>query len=300
VPDEFGNVISTLSIIDVPPPSTLPGDGEGEDGDSLAADPGCGFGSAIGTGAPAVAVASIPTLPRGIVVQTRQPSGLIVIDDVWSNVQRVVAFDDGTTQDTGFDLFHRDSGAGIACASCHPEGAEDGNVWRFSDTGERRTQSLQADLGATAPFHWDGTLAGVDSIMSRVFVDRMGGVHQSPGRLAALRDWLFSQEAPAPMRGAEDPAVERGKLLFESTGCTDCHSGEHLTNNRTANVGTGAALQVPSLVGIGYRAPFMHTGCAKTLADRFNPSCGGGESHGRVRGLVGEDLTDMVAYLESL
>jgi hypothetical protein len=57
---------------------------------------------------------------------------------------------------------------------------------------------------------------------------------------------------------------------------------------------------VPSLVGIGYRAPFMHTGCAKTLAERFDPACGGGESHGRVRSLVGEDLTDMVAYLESL
>jgi mono/diheme cytochrome c family protein len=294
-----GGRVSTLSVIDVPPPSELPGEGQGEDGDDVAADPGCGFNGTVQTDGPAVAVASIPTLARGIVVQTRQPSALVIMDDLWSG-QRVVSFDDEGMKDTGFALFHRDSGAGIACASCHPEGAEDGNVWRFSDTGARRTQSLQADLGATAPFHWDGTLGSVDSIMSRVFVDRMGGVHQSPARLAALRDWLFSQQAPAPMRSAEDPAVERGRLLFDSTGCGDCHTGEHLTNNRTANVGTGEALQVPSLVGVGYRAPFMHDGCANTLADRFNPSCGGGESHGRVRGLAGEDLTDMVAYLESL
>jgi hypothetical protein len=291
---------STLSVINVPSPSTAPGEGQGEDGAAVATDPGCTISQAAGVGAPAVAVAAIPTLPRGVVVQTRQPSGLVILDDIVSASPRTILFDDGATLDTGFELFHRDSGGGIACASCHPEGAEDGTVWRFSDTGERRTQSLEANLRGTAPFHWDGKLASIGSIMSQVFVERMGGVHQSPARLGALRDWLFALAPPAPMRAAGEPAVERGRVLFESTGCTDCHSGEHLTNNRIANVGTGEALQVPSLVGIGYRAPFMHTGCAKTLADRFDPACGGGESHGRVRALVGEDLTDMVAYLESL
>jgi hypothetical protein len=302
--DAVGNVtapgfgaMSSLSVIDVPPPPAQPG--EGED-DVVASDPGCTFAQSLSLDVPAVAVGAIPTLPRGIVVQTRQPSTLVIIDDISNNQPRTVSFDDGTTLDTGYELFHRDSGGGIACASCHPEGAEDGTVWRFSDTGARRTQSLEADLRATAPFHWDGKLASVGSIMSQVFVDRMGGIHQSPGRLAALRDWLFALAPPAPMRDAADPAVERGRALFESTGCTDCHNGEHFTNNRMANVGTGEALQVPSLVGIGYRAPFMHTGCAKTLADRFDPSCGGGESHGRIRALASEDLSDMVAYLESL
>lgn len=288
--------MSSLSVIDLPPAPAEPGETE----DTVAGDPGCMFAQSLSLDVPAVAIAAIPTTPRGIVVQTRQPSSIVIIDDISNNQPRTLAFDDGTTLDTGYDLFHRDSGGGIACASCHPEGAEDGTVWRFSGFGERRTQSLQADLRATAPFHWDGTLPSVGSIMSEVFVQRMGGIHQSDARLAALRDWLFALQAPAPMRSSEDPAVLRGRMLFESTGCTDCHNGEHLTNNRTANVGTGAALQVPSLVGIGYRAPFMHTGCAETLADRFDPSCGGGESHGRVRSLVGEDVADMVAYLESL
>jgi hypothetical protein len=289
---------SSLSVIDVPPPPTAPG--EGEENDTVAADPGCIFAQSLSLEAPAVAIGAIPTLARGIVVQTRQPSTLVIIDDISNNLPRIVSFDDGTTLDTGYELFHRDSGGGIACASCHPEGAEDGTVWRFSDTGERRTQSLEADLRATAPFHWDGKLASVGSIMSQVFVERMGGIHQSPERLGALRDWLFLLAPPAPMRAAGDPAVERGRELFESTGCTDCHNGEHFTNNRMANVGTGEALQVPSLVGIGYRAPFMHTGCAKTLADRFDPSCGGGESHGRIRDLPAEAVNDLVAYLESI
>jgi hypothetical protein len=293
----FGG-LSSLSVIDVPPPSNLPGEGEGDD--TVAPEPGCTFAQSLSLDVPAVAVAAIPTLTRGIVVQTRQPSSLVIIDDISNSGPRIVSFDDGATLDTGYELFHRDSGGGIACASCHPEGAEDGTVWRFSDTGARRTQSLEANLRATAPFHWDGKLASVGSIMSQVFVERMGGVFQSPARLRALQNWLFSLAPPSPMRSPADPAVERGRVLFSATGCTDCHNGEHFTNNRTANVGTGEALQVPSLVGIGYRAPFMHTGCAETLADRFDPSCGGGESHGRVRSLVGDDLTDMVAYLVSL
>jgi hypothetical protein len=293
--------VSTLSVISVPPPSTAQGEGQGEDGVGVTSDPGCTTSQvAPNMEAPVVAIAAIPTLPRGIVVQTRQPSGIVIMDDIHAGSARTLHFDDGTTLDTGFELFHRDSGGGIACASCHPEGAEDGTVWRFSDTGERRTQSLEANLRGTAPFHWDGKLGSIGSIMSQVFVGRMGGVHQSPARLRALEDWLFALTPPAPMRAAGDPAVEQGRMLFESTGCTECHNGEHLTNNRAANVGTGEALQVPSLIGIGYRAPFMHTGCAKTLSDRFDPACGGGESHGRVRTLAGEDLTAMVAYLESL
>jgi cytochrome c peroxidase len=36
----------------------------------------------------------------------------------------------------------------------------------------------------------------------------------------------------------------------------------------TVDVGTGSALQVPSLHGLALRAPYMHDGCAETLLDR--------------------------------
>src|SRR5690606_25550813 len=198
-------------------------------------------------------------------------------------------------------LVHRDSGAGIACASCHPEGGEDGHVWQFSGIGPRRTQPLNAAIEHTAPYHWDGDLEGLGAIMSAVFVGRMGGVHQSAERLASLESWLFALPAPAPVRPADDAAVQRGKALFESaeTGCATCHSGKWLTNNQSVAVGTGKALQVPSLVGIAHRAPFLHDGCARTLADRFDPDCGG-DAHGDTSALSPEQLGDLVAYLESL
>src|SRR5262249_15270731 len=92
--------------------------------------------------------------------------------------------------DTGHELFHRDSGAGIACAECHAEGGEDGRVWKFKPIGPRRTQSLHVGIAGTEPFHWDGDMSDLGVIMEEVFVKRMGGAHQSTDRVTALRSWL--------------------------------------------------------------------------------------------------------------
>jgi cytochrome c peroxidase len=67
----------------------------------------------------------------------------------------------------------------------------------------------------------------------------------------------------------------------------------------TVDVGTGGKFQVPSLVGVSQRAPFMHDGCAATLRDRFGP-CGGGDKHGFTSQLTSAQITDLVAYLETL
>src|SRR5207245_2297900 len=107
-------------------------------------------------------------------------------------------------------------------------------------------------------------------------------------------------KAPAPLRAADDPSALRGKALFEgAAGCTQCHSGPKLTNNLTVDVGTGKAFQVPSLVGVGHRGPWLHDGCAKTLQERFDPACGG-SNHGQTAKLGAPQIDDLVAYLESL
>ena len=247
---------------------------------------------------PMVAVAFTPSTDPLLVAQSREPAELYV----WSQSTgdfKTIRLDESSRRDTGHDLFHRDTGAGIACASCHPEGAEDGHTWEFSEFGRRRTQPLNVGLAGTAPFHWDGTLSGIDTLMEEVLVGRMGGAHQSEPRMNALQDWLFSIEAPEPMVAEDDPAAVRGRQVFVDAGCETCHSGAALTNNATVDVGTGGLFQVPSLVGVGYRAPFIHTGCADTLAERFDPSCGGA-AHGAVSGLSDAQIADMVAYLETL
>jgi cytochrome c peroxidase len=131
----------------------------------------------------------------------------------------------------------------------------------------------------------------------------MGGIRQPAARLDTLSEWLFGMKRPPAIRDAADEAAQRGKTLFESasTGCTSCHSGEKLTNNQNAVVDskTRAKLQVPSLVAVGYRSPFMHNGCAATLAARFDPACGG-DAHGNTASLNSDEINDLVAYLETL
>jgi hypothetical protein len=57
---------------------------------------------------------------------------------------------------------------------------------------------------------------------------------------------------------------------------------------------------VPSLIGVHARAPYMHDGCAATLRDRFeHPFCGG-PRHGDLSKLKPDDITALIAYLESL
>ena len=55
---------------------------------------------------------------------------------------------------------------------------------------------------------------------------------------------------------------------------------------------------MPSLVGLDARAPFMHDGCATTLADRFE-LCGG-SAHGQTAHLNPAQKDDLIQYLRSL
>jgi hypothetical protein len=266
---------------------------------------GCQFGSGVPLPGQPTAVAFKPD--GVLLVQSREPAMLLVVRDPWDFGQAPAQVDlrGESMRDSGHDLFHRDTGAGIACASCHGEGGDDGHTWLFRGLGARRTQSVNVGLAGTEPFHWDGDMHDLGTLMEEVFVGRMGGVHQSDERLGALQDWLFAQKPLTPIVDAADPAAERGKALFESaaTGCTGCHAGESLTNNESYDVGTGERagqrLQVPSLRGVGYRAPFIHNGCAETLRDRFDPSCGGAK-HGNTAHLAEAEIDDLVAYLRSL
>jgi len=238
-----------------------------------------------------------------IVVQSRAPNALSILELKGAPPvleQRVRIPMGPSSEDLGHDFFHLSASAQVACASCHPGGADDGHAWSFANLGVRRSQSPNVGLDGTAPFHWDGSMPQVEDLVAEVFAHRMGGFQMSQSQVDTLRAWLFALRPPAAIRLADDAAAQRGRTLFVSdAGCADCHGGPHLTNNESRNVGTNGIFQVPSLVGVGYRLPVMHDGCARTLRDRFDPVCGG-LTHGNVSGLSEAQLGDLVAYMETL
>jgi len=208
-------------------------------------------------------------------------------------------------RDTGHAIFHTDSGGGIACASCHPEGGDDGRVWKFRNKQGvlevRRTQNLRGGVMNTAPFHWNGDLKNMGALMSEVFVERMQGPALGPDYVATLSKWIDTIPALPKLPANDGDSVARGKALYTATGCARCHNGDVLTNNSNQDVGTGRSLQVPSLRGIGWRAPYMHDGCAATLTERFNGKCGGpGDKHGTTSKLTAQQISDLVSFLETL
>ena len=234
-----------------------------------------------------------------LLTQTREPATLWLLE---RNTRAMISIDlqGESVEDTGHSMFHRNAGSGVACASCHPEGGDDGHTWRFVGMGPRRTLSLHVGLEGSAPFHWAGDEQNFTALIDDVMVGRMGGVHQSPQRIAALEQWLYVLQAPAPQRAATDPAALRGKALFEGVAeCASCHNGSRFSSGQTRDVGTGEALQVPSLIGVAYRTPLMHDGCASDLRGRFAQGCGGA-LHGKTAGLMPAEIDDLIAYLETL
>ena len=239
-----------------------------------------------------------------LLVQTRQPATLQFVDEGATPI----VLPGVDMSDTGHDLFNRAANPknGLACASCHPEGREDGHTWVFTSSGKRRTQTVGGHVLDTAPFHWDGDMPNIDAIMTEVFVHRMGGAMQGPRHSKVLQNWLGSLSAfPASGPTKETANVEHGKALFNDAkvACATCHGGAHFTNNTNADVGTSKAFQVPTLVGVSARAPYMHDGCAKTLKDRFakgQDACTGGIKHGDTSALSDGDIDDLVGYLETL
>jgi cytochrome c peroxidase len=229
-----------------------------------------------------------------LLVQTRQPARLYI-----DGTPMDLAVD--SREDTGHAVFHSNAGSGIACASCHAEGGDDGRVWHF-DIGPRRTQVIRGGILGTEPFHWGGEMLDFDTLFGHVYIERMGGQMLAQDKRDAVKQWVNALPAlPAPP-AADPSAVQRGDAIFHDPngpGCAGCHAGALLTNNATLDVGTGMPVQVPSLRGVGYRAPFLHDGCAPTLRDRFG-ACGGGDRHGLTSTLTAAEIDDLVAYLESL
>jgi hypothetical protein len=231
-----------------------------------------------------------------VVIQTREPATIQI-----PQAGLTIPISLNSRADAGHEIFHANTGLGIACASCHTEGQEDGRIWTFDDEGPRRTMSVSGGIGGRAPYHWGGDLTSFDALVSTVYNGRMEGPSLSKDQSTAMQNWINAiPRLPGVVTDAA--AVARGQALFQDTsnhGCVTCHTGDQLTNDTIVDVGTHGMFKVPSLIGLAWTSPYMHSGCAATLADRFG-DCGGGDQHGVTSTLTAAQKSDLIAYLDSL
>lgn len=202
-----------------------------------------------------------------------------------------------------FDL--RVSSDGRACASCHPDGRDDGNTWSTPD-GPRQTIALAGRVDGSGPYGWFGKHPTLDSHLGET-MHRLGGAgfgkKSDRADLDALEHYLVSMKAPVPVR-VDDDRVRAGRALFHDPkqGCGSCHA-EGSTDRARHDVGSGhreeasTRFDTPSLAFVSASAPYFHDGRYPSLDALLAK---GDDEMGHVRHLDADERAALVAYMSSI
>ena len=216
------------------------------------------------------------------------------------------------TKRLGRELFHLTgdpniSSDGRACASCHPDGRDDGLVWATPD-GPRQTPTLAGRLAGTAPYGWNGARDTVKKHVTST-LKRLGGTGLDDEALDALVDYCNSMPAPprdVAAKSASPDLLAQGRDLFDSprTGCASCHMDDgtftdgnrHDVKSRAAG-DPGRSFDTPSLRFVAGTAPYFHDARYPTLRALLAGSDG---RMGHTRSLSPHELDALEAYLRTL
>lgn len=188
----------------------------------------------------------------------------------------------------------------ISCASCHPDGRDDGVTWDFTDRGEgmRNTTSLEGRGGtAMGPLHWT---ANFDEVQD--FEHDMRGPFAGLGFLSEA-DWLATDDTLGTPKAGRSQELDDlaaylvsldqtprsphvgdvgGEGLFTDLGCVSCHPAPLYTDSSLATPfrhdvgtltvasgsrlgGTLDGLDTPTLLGCWATGPYLHDGTALTV-----------------------------------
>jgi cytochrome c553 len=207
-------------------------------------------------------------------------------------------------------LFHaagdlRLSGDGRACASCHPDGRDDGITWATPD-GPRRSIMLAGRVSRTPPYSWNGNEHTLAIHLASTF-DRLSGNGLHGLELDALVAFVTQMPAPPPrpVDASDKARVERGRNVFASaeTGCATCHGGAELTDGQNHEVSSKhkadrqAAFNTPSLRFVSGTGPYFHDGRYGSLREMLDATDG---TMGRTKQLAAADRDALEAFLRSL
>lgn len=175
-------------------------------------------------------------------------------------------------------LFHssgdkRIAADGRACASCHPDGRDDGFAWATPD-GPRQPPMLAGRLQGTAPYSWSNIHPTLHAHLGQT-ISRLHGKGLPEPDLDALVHYIETMPGP-PVKNtpAPDALPARGRELFHSpqTGCSNCHREESAFSDGALHDVSSAAhadktslFETPSLRYVGGTAPYFHDGRYPTL-----------------------------------
>jgi YVTN family beta-propeller protein len=197
-----------------------------------------------------------------------------------------------------------------SCASCHPDQARaDALNWDLLNDGIGNPKNTKSLLFShvTPPVMITGIRKDAKTAV-RTGIRYIQFAVRPEEDVIAMDDYLKSLEpVPSPhlVKGKLNPAAKRGKILFESTGCLDCHSGPYYTDMKQYDVGVGTGrdkgvkFDTPTLIEVWRTAPYLYDGKTATMKEvltKFNKD----DKHGKTSDLNDTQINDLVEYILSL
>jgi len=199
------------------------------------------------------------------------------------------------------------------------------------------TREEEADYGMeSAMLAWTGSAQSLGQFLEGVVVVGGGPADEwGPEELSPLQEYLESLDAPAPLASGDVESVERGRILFGTAGCQDCHAGprggglevfefdEIGTDPTLARWGDGdgdgeiccgvegeltGGVKAPRLSGLYALSRFLHNGSLESLEQLLcvderpesekPPYANTGHLYGCELGV--DEKKDLLAFLESI
>ncbi len=217
------------------------------------------------------------------------------------------------TQERRGEMLFNDAGLcfqnWLSCATCHPDARTDALNWDLLNDGMGNPKNVKSMLLAhqTPRAMWLGVRADAETAVRAGITHIQFSVRPEEDALAidAYLKSLTPVPSPFLVDGELSQAARRGKQLFATAGCIDCHPAPLFTDLETHDVGTpkgqdaGKPVDTPQLVEVWRTAPYLHDGRAATMREvitTFNHA----DTRGKTSHLTEEEITDLVEYLLSL
>jgi len=197
----------------------------------------------------------------------------------------------------------------LSCATCHPDARTDAMNWDLLNDGMGNPKNVKSmllahqtppamSLGVRADAEM-GVRAGIKYILFAV----------RPEKDAQAIDAYLKSLRPVPspwlVNGELSDAAQKGKVLFETLSCIQCHPAPLFTDLQLHDVGTtkgqdtGKPVDTPTLIEAWRTAPYLHDGRAATMSDLLH-----NQGHAGIlketEHLTNPQIDDLVEYLLSL
>lgn len=193
-----------------------------------------------------------------------------------------------------------------SCTGCHPDDARiDGLNWDLINDGMGNPKNCKSLLlsHVTAPSMSTGIRPTAEAAVRAGF-EFIQFMQVDDSITFAVDAYLKSLEAiPSPhlVDGELSPEAVKGKGIFESSGCAECHPGPLYTDLKRHRMGIQGGTDrqnswdTPTLLETWRTGPYLHDGRCASMKEVFIT-----EKHGLEQPLTDKKLNQLVSYILSL